>query len=128
MPKEGDTLMPELPEGKIITIGDKEFNFSLAETGMELMTGLKGVTSLEPYDGMLFDFGQKFYPIMTPKGLIFSIEVAFISEEGVIQEFKTLDPVNGLTQAASKYARYALEVPIGFFMDNNINVGDTINL
>lgn len=124
--------MLELPEGKTVTIGDKEFNFSLAETGMELMTGLKGVTSLEPYDGMLFDFGpyipEDFDLTMTPKGLVFSIEVAFISEDGVIQEFKVLDPVNGLTQSASKRARYALEVPIGFFVDNNIHVGDTINL
>jgi uncharacterized membrane protein (UPF0127 family) len=120
--------MPELPEGKAVTIGDNEFNFSLAETGIDLITGLKGVTSLGTYDGMLFDFGQEFYPIMTPKGLVFSIEVAFISEDGVIQEFKVLDPVNGLTQSASKRARYALEVPIGFFVDNNIHVGDTINL
>ncbi len=120
--------MPELPEGKAVTIGEKEFNFSLAETGMELMTGLKGVTSLEPYDGMLFDFGQEFFPIMTPKGLVMPVEVAFISGDGVIQEVKTLDPVNGLFQGASKRARYALEVTVGFFENNNIHVGDTITL
>ena len=120
--------MPELPEGKVVTIGDNEFNFSLAETGMELMTGLKGVTSLEPYDGMLFDFGQPFYANMTPKGLVIPVEVAFISEDGIIQEFNTLDPDLGLNQAASKRVRYALEVPVGFFEANNIHVGDTINL
>jgi len=121
--------MLELPEGKAVTIGDKEFNFSLAETWQELYTGLKGVTSLEPYDGMLFDFGVKeFYPKMTPKGLVIPVEVAFISEDGVIQEIKTLDPVNGFWQESSKHARYALEVTVGFFVDNNIHVGDTINL
>jgi len=120
--------MLELPEGKPVIIGDKEFNFSLAETGIELMTGLKGVTSLEPYDGMLFDFGQEFYPIMTPKGLVFPVEVAFISEDGVIQEFNKLDPMDGLNRAASKRVRYTLEVPVGFFVNNNIHVGDTIIL
>jgi len=120
--------MPVLPEGKVVTIGDKEFNFSLAETGIDLMTGLKGVTSLEPYDGMLFDFGLQFYVMMTPKGLVMPVEVAFISEDGVIQEFNKLDPENGLNQGASKRVRYALEVPVGFFVENNIQVGDTIIL
>jgi len=49
--------MPELPEGKQYTLGDKEFNFSLCTTAVELMRGLGGVASLEPFDGMLFDFG-----------------------------------------------------------------------
>jgi len=120
--------MSELPEGKVFTIGDKEFNFSFAETGLELTTGLRGVTSLEPYDGMLFDFGQDFYPIMTPRGLVFPVEVAFISEDGIIREMKLLDPATGFTQAASIQVRYALEVTVGFFDTNNIQIGDLISL
>ena len=120
--------MSELPEGKTFVIGEKEFNFSFAETGLELTTGLKGVNSLAPYDGMLFDFGQGFYPIMTPKGLKFPVEVAFISEDGIIHEIKCLDPANGFTQSASMQVRYALEVPVGFFVDNHIHVGDIITL
>jgi uncharacterized membrane protein (UPF0127 family) len=120
--------MSELPEGKTFVIGEKEFNFSLATTAMELITGLKGVTSLEPYDGMLFDFGQEFFPIMTPKGLLIPVEVAFVSEDGTIREVKRLDPANGFDRAATIKVRYALEVPVGFFEEHNIQIGDLISL
>ena len=120
--------MPELPEGKSVLIGEKEFLFSFAETALELVTGLKGVARLEPYDGMLFDFGQEFFPIMTPKGLVFPVEVAFISEDGVIQEIMYLDPSSGFDRAATTKARYALEVPVDFFETHNIQIGDSISL
>ena len=118
--------MPELPESKAFSIGDRQYNFSLATTAMELITGLAGVTSFESLDGMLFDFGINWPVIMTPKGLAFPVEVAFINEEGVIREIKTLDPADGFTQAASEKARFALEVPVGFFEENKITVGDIL--
>lgn len=120
--------MPELPEGRVFTIGEKDFNFSVAETGQELTTGLKGVASLEPYVGMLFDFGCDFHPIMTPRGLLFPVEVAFIDSDGTIKEIQHLDPANGFTQAATVKVRYALEVPVGFFDTHNIQIGDLVNL
>ena len=87
---------------------------------------MAGVTSLEPLDGMLFDFGSSYPVIMTPRGLLFPVEVAFISEEGVIEEIKILDPADGFTQAASNKVRFSLEVPIGFFEENKITVGDIL--
>ncbi|MBD3260539.1 MAG: DUF192 domain-containing protein [Candidatus Altiarchaeales archaeon] len=119
--------MPELPEGKTIRINDTELNVSCAENPLDLMKGLKGVASLEPYDGMLFDFGLNMEIIMTPKGCLFPLEVAFISDDGEITEIKTLDPANGFTQGSSNKVRFALEVPFGFFEKNNIRVGDTIS-
>jgi uncharacterized membrane protein (UPF0127 family) len=118
--------MPELPEGKTISINDRTFEVSCAETGMELMTGLKGVASLDPYDAMLFDFGMLMEIIMTPRGCLIPLEVAFISDDGTIQEIKTLDPANGFTQASTNRVRYALEAPVGFFEQNEISVSDTI--
>lgn len=119
--------MPELPAGKTIRIKDQDFHVSCAETALELMTGLKGVASLEPYDGMLFDFGISQETIMTPKGCLFPLEVAFISEEGNITEIKLLDPAKGFMQGSSTKVRFALEVPVGFFEQHNIRVGDTVS-
>jgi hypothetical protein len=118
--------MPALPEGRVFSIGEKEFNFSLATSAIELITGLAGVTSLEPFNGMLFDFGIDWPVIMTPKGLLFPVEVAFIDAEGFIREFKRLDPADGFTQAATTEVRFALEVPVGFFEENDIEIGDTL--
>lgn len=118
--------MPELPAGKTIVINNRSYEVFYAETGMELMNGLKGVTSLEPYTGMLFDFGTNMHVIMTPKGCLINLDVAFISNAGKVEEIKTLDILNGFTQSSSVKVRYALEAPVGFFEQNGISVGNTI--
>ncbi len=117
--------MPELPTGRKFSLGDKEFNFSLATTGPELIRGLSGVASLDPFDGMVFDFGCKFSPIMTPKGLLFPVDVAFVTDYGEVVEIYRLDPEYGFTQAATrKDIQYALEVPVGFFDLHGVAIGD----
>lgn len=118
--------MTELPIGKTIVINDKSYEISCAVTGVELMTGLKGVASLESYDGMLFDFGQVMEVIMTPRGCLMDLDVAFISNDGRIEEIKVLSPVDGFTQASTMRVRYALEAPVGFFEQNEISVGDIV--
>ena len=121
--------MPELPEGRICTINEKEFNFSIATTGVDLVRGLAGVTSLESYDGMLFDFGCPFSPIMTPKGLEFPVDLAFIHAVGKIVEIHRLDPNYEFPQDTVRQdVRYALEVPVGFFEANDIKIGDMLTL
>ena len=118
--------MPELPEGKTIIINEQEFLVSCAETGMELTTGLKGVVDLDPFVGMLFDFGQTMPITMTPRGCLIDLDVAFISAAGKIEEIKVLKFESGFTQASTVKVRYALEVPVGFFEQRGIDVGDTI--
>ena len=123
--------MSELPAGRKFSIGSlsgessKEFNFSFCTTAVELMRGLSGVTSLEAFDGMVFDFGCKFSPIMTPKGLLFPVDVAFVTDQGKIVEFHRLDPDYGFTQGTIRRdIRYVLEVPVGFFDLHGVNMGD----
>jgi len=121
--------MPELPAGRKWTIKDKEFNFSMASTAIDLMRGLAGVHSLEDYDGMLFDFGCPFSPIMTPKGLEFPVDLAFIHVTGKIVEIHRLDPGYGFPQDTVRNdVRYALEVPVGFFEAHDIQIGDMLKL
>ncbi len=121
--------MTTLPAGKRYKIKDSEFHFSLAWTGVQLMAGLKGVTSLGDFDGMLFDFGCKFQPIMTPSGLQFPVDLAFILESGEIVEIKRLDPTYGVNQSVTREdIFYVLEVPVGFFEEHDVNVGDIIEL
>ena len=119
--------MPELPDGKTINIRDLKLNVLYAETPVQLMKGLKGVTSLKPYDGMLFDFGTSLEISMTPNGCLFPLDVAFIDTNGTIKEIKVLDPQLGFTQGSSDEVRYALEVPRGFFNERRIHVGDIIS-
>ncbi len=121
--------MPELPEGRNFRIGETNFYFSVATSALDLMRGLRGVTSLEPHQGMLFDFGCNFSPIMTPSGLLFPVELAFITSDGEIVEICKLDPEKGFTKAtARKDIRFTLEVPIGFFEKHDITLGSKLEL
>lgn len=123
-------MLQRLPEGKIVRFGQEEFNFSRASTGLELMRGLSGVDSLEPYDGMLFDFGCQFDIHMWAKNLLFPVDVAFLDEDGTVLQFGHLNPntETSFTLKATAPGRYALEVPVGFFEDNNIQIGDKLAL
>jgi len=122
--------MPGLPTGRTVVLNGKGFNFSVASTGIELMRGLSGVTDLGPYHGMLFDFGCDFKAIMHPRGLKIDIEVAFITSEGEIVEIGSLlqDMYPNFLLYAPVPVRYVLEVPVGFFEQNSLKVGDKINL
>lgn len=121
--------MPELPEGKLYTIKDKQFNFSVAVTGQELMKGLAGCNDTGPYAGMIFDFGCNFRPIMTPKGLLFPVDLAFLTEHGEIVEISRLEPDQIFTQTASvSNIFYVLETPLGFLDKHGLDVGDTISV
>jgi uncharacterized membrane protein (UPF0127 family) len=98
------------------------------------MKGLGGVDSLEPYDGMLFDFGIPYTIALWSKSLLFPVDVAFLDEDGVVLEFDFLDPdfemppsMNN-TIFSSELSSYALEVPRGFFKANNIQIGDKFEL
>jgi uncharacterized membrane protein (UPF0127 family) len=121
--------MRELPAGRKYSLGDKEFYFSVCTTAVELMSGLSGVASLESFDGVIFDFGCKFSPIMTPKGLLFPVDVAFITDRGQVVELHRLDPEYGFTQGTIRCdIQYALEVPVGFFDLHGINIGDFLHI
>jgi uncharacterized protein len=119
--------MSTFPAGKVVSISDKSFNFSVASTVMDLMRGLSGAKSLDPFDGMLFDFGHETNIIMTPRGMLFSLEIAFIKDDGTIVEIATLSHSLNMNLPSRERVRYALEVPVGFFNDNKIAVGDRFN-
>lgn len=122
--------MAELPEGRTVKFSDKEFTFSVASRGVDLMKGLGGITDLDPYDGMLFDFGTNFNIRMWSKGLVFPVEVAFLDSDGVVMQIGKLDPSEerSFDLASDSPGYYALEVPVGFFENNGIAIGSKFEL
>lgn len=120
--------MVVFPAGKNFQIGDRLFHFSVARSTAELMKGLAGAQDMCGIDGMLFDFDMEIAAIMTPRGLLFPIEVAFLKADGTITEIFRLDPEFGHNAYASEKVRFALEVPLGFFDAYNITVGTQLEL
>lgn len=122
--------MTEWSSTTTVRFRDKEFRFAVSETAQELMKGLAGIESWEAagVDGMLFDFGTDFEAIMTPNGLRFPVEVAFLDFQGNVLEILTLNPAFGHNVFSSNPIRYALEVPVGFLEDNRVTVGTRLEI
>ena len=115
-----------LPTGKKVFFGEKEFNFSFPTTIAGMMRGLSGISDLQGYDGMLFDFAIPTRAIMAPRSLRFPIEIAFISEAWVVEEILFMDPLFGHNVESTGKVRYALEAEVGFFSTHGINVGSEL--
>ena len=113
---------------QFIEIRENRYKVAYVSDRLEQGRGMSGLDSFDPYAGMLFDFAVLSNPTMTPRGLKIVVDLAFIKEDGTIVQLTRLDPSNGLTRASENKVRYALEVPKGFFEENNIKVGDTVVL
>ena len=77
----------------IIRIGDKEWFMDVATLPWELSQGLGGITEMPPASGMLFDTGVEQTIQVTTVPMLFSLDIAFFSEDLAITE---LDDVHGV--------------------------------
>ena len=84
--------------------------------------------SMPDNHGMFFiwDFPKK--QCMWMKNTFFPISVAYIDAQGEIIDIYDMVPLSNASVCSSKPLPCALEVNKGWFNDNNINIGDTINL
>lgn len=63
---------------------------------------------------------------MWMKDTSLSLSVAYLSEEGTIQEIYAMEPYSEESVCSISPARMALEVKEGWFAENGIGVGNTI--
>ena len=92
----------------------------------EFDLGLMFKESLDADTGMLFVFeenGEKYFHM---KNTLIPLDVAFINEEGIIENIKELHPLRTRPVSSECNALYALEVNRGWFERNNVNIGDKV--
>lgn len=99
--------------GKVmVTIGDKEWLADLAVSSWELTLGLGGLSELPPGTGMLFDLGAMQIIEVTTEPMLFTLDIAFLSEDLVVSElYRNIPP--GYLVTSIQPARYFLEVNAG---------------
>ena len=88
--------------------------------------GLMFRESLDQNSGMYFIFdevGQKSFHMSETK---IPLDIAFITEEGIIDSIKQLEPYNQNPVYSEGEVLSALEVNRGWFEENNVEVGDQI--
>ena len=101
-------------------------NIEIPKNQTEFNLGLMFRESLDYDSGMLFVFeenGQKSFHMKDTK---IPLDIAFIKEDGTIESIKELNPFTLLPVYSDGDVLSALEVNRGWFVENNINVGDKI--
>jgi uncharacterized membrane protein (UPF0127 family) len=110
-----------MPGQAVVTIRDKQWQVSIANTSWELTQGLGGLPDLAPNTGMFFDTGYEQIIQVTTVPMLFPIDITFFSESLAVTEvYQNVEP--GFIVTPTSPARYFLEVNAGKL--EGIEVGD----
>ena len=100
----------------------------VARTQEERNRGLMNRHSLAGGEGMLFVFDRDQTLNFWMKNTYIPLSIAFISSAGEILEIRRMAPLDLTGVVSSRSARYALEVPQGWFSRAGIAPGDYVRL
>lgn len=110
-----------------IRIGTKSMNAELCTTLTQVSTGLMYRPGIGPDDGMLFVFAAPNRRSFYMRNVDFDISVAYIDDEGVIQEIVTLKKRDeSPVPSKSDRIQFVLETATDWFSRNGIGVGTLI--
>ena len=110
-----------------IKIGNANLLVAVAKNKEEHRKGLMGVSSLPRNHGMLFVFPKEQKANFWMKNTTIPLSIAFIGKDNKIQEILNLNPLDETGVESKNQVLYALEVNQGWFLANNISVGDKID-
>jgi len=114
---------------KNITLGSKKLKVAIADTRKKRNYGLMHRKSWGEWQGVLFVFNNESKRSFWMKNTLLPLSIGFLNSEGVLLEFHDMNPPKSVFQktvdrAFSKWpAKYALEVPQGWFKKHNIKAG-----
>jgi uncharacterized membrane protein (UPF0127 family) len=112
----------DLPE-ITLTIGGHKATAEVAATDAHRSTGLMHRRMLPENRGMLFIFPDVAMHGMWMMNTYVPLSVAFLDREGRIINIEDMQPQTKNTHTASKPAKYALEMNLGWFAKRGIKPG-----
>jgi len=98
----------------------------IAETQEDRNKGLMYRKELPDGKGMLFVFEYDHVLSFWMKNTYIPLSIAFIAHDGKIIDIKDMYPHDTTSVLSSRSARYALEVPRGWFSRAGVREGDTV--
>jgi len=105
-----------------------ELTVEIARTDEERALGLMFRKKLPDGQGMLFVFDRDQQMSFWMKNTLIPLSIAFITSDGHILEIKDMQPNDINSVKSSRSARYALEVPQGWFNRVNVKAGDVVKI
>ncbi|MGI5173526.1 DUF192 domain-containing protein [Treponema sp. OMZ 840] len=100
----------------------------LARTEAEQQKGYMGRKHIPGGTGMLFIFDRDQILSFWMKNTPTALSIAYIDSRGIIREIYDMTPFSLASVKSTVSVRYALEVPQGWFAENNIEAGCTLSL
>lgn len=118
----GAQSLPELPRTRL-RMGQHYAQVELASTQAQQQKGLMHRKQLGADEGMLFVFPRDDRLCFWMKDTHVPLTVAFITAKGTILNFVDMQPLTEKQHCSAIPARYALEMPQGWFARHNIQPG-----
>jgi uncharacterized membrane protein (UPF0127 family) len=98
----------------------------IAKTDEERAQGLMYRKELAEGEAMLFVFDRDQMMNFWMKNTFIPLSIAYISSDGIILEIHDMKPHVEAPVSSARSARYALEVPQGWFTSAGVNIGDKL--
>ena len=120
-------------KGKAINVKTEEFttlplHVEVPTNIKEFNLGLMFRESLDKNSGMLFVFEEVAQQSFHMKDTMIPLDIAFIRADGIIESIKQLEPNEENPVASDGEILCAIEVNRGWFAENNVEVGDEIDI
>lgn len=100
----------------------------IADDDGERNLGLMHRKEVKDGEGMLFVFQADQQLAFWMKNTLVPLSIAYIASDGRILEFHDMTPLSLAPVKSTRSARYALEVPQGWFSRAGVSVGDRLVL
>lgn len=116
-----------------IQIGTVKASVELAETDEEQEYGLMYRQSLGPNQGMLFVFTDEAPRGFWMKNTFVDLSIGFFDQNKKLVDIQEMKAVHSVMETPNTYqsrspAKYALEMPKGWFKKNKVEVGQTLKI
>ena len=105
----------------------KSLDVEIANSDAKRRQGLMHRKDLAKDHGMLFLWPQRNTRCMWMKNTSLPLSVAYLSNDGVIQEIYNMIPFSEDSVCSTNSTRIALEVNAGWFKENGIAAGDKLD-
>jgi len=121
-----DQAQPHLATMKIF-LGKEEMVAEVAQTSVQIMTGMMYRTNMLENEGMLFVFNRPHQASFYMRNTVIPLSCAYIDSEGTILELHDMKPLDESSiPASSDRIQIVLETKQGWFQRHNIGPGTLI--
>lgn len=113
----------------ILKVGEISLNIEVADTDAERTQGLSGREGLEEGSGLLFVFEREGYYGFWMKDMNFPIDIAWIDKNKKVTHIEAGVSPETYPKIFNPEIKnlYVLELPAGFLVKNNIQIGDFVD-